>query len=197
MIDSIFGKLVEKSPTVAIVDVGGIRFKLNISVPAYDRLPKIGAEIDLLTYLHVKEDILALYAFTEEDERKLFLLLIAITGIGPRSAITILSGTNPRDFKNRIVAGDVKSLTNVPGIGPKTAKRIIIELKEKFVTFEDDENLDFLTDMPSPYLNDAILALMSLGYKRHQCQRALKELEKDGQLSGGLETVLKKALAKM
>ena len=197
MIDSIFGKLVEKSPTVAIVDVGGIRFKLNISVPAYDRLPKIGAEIDLLTYLHVKEDILALYAFTEEDERKLFLLLIAITGIGPRSAMTILSGTNPRDFKNRIVAGDVKSLTNVPGIGPKTAKRIIIELKEKFVTFEDDENLDFLTDMPSPYLNDAILALMSLGYKRHQCQRALKELEKDGQLSGGLETVLKKALAKM
>ena len=197
MIDSIFGKLVEKSPTVAIVDVGGIRFKLNISVPAYDRLPKIGAEIDLLTYLHVKEDILALYAFTEEDERKLFLLLIAITGIGPRSAITILSGTNPRDFKNRIVAGDVKSLTNVPGIGPKTAKRIIIELKEKFVTFEDDEKLDFLTDMPSPYLNDAILALMSLGYKRHQCQRALKELEKDGQLSGGLETVLKKALAKM
>lgn len=197
MIDSIFGKLVEKSPTVAIVDVGGIRFKLNISVPAYDRLPKIGAEIDLLTYLHVKEDILALYAFTEEDERKLFLLLIAITGIGPRSAITILSGTNPRDFKNRIVAGDVKSLTNVPGIGPKTAKRIIIELKEKFVTFEDDENLGFLTDMQSPYLNDAILALMSLGYKRHQCQRALKELEKDGQLSGGLETVLKKALAKM
>jgi len=197
MIDSIFGKLVEKSPTVAIVDVGGIRFKLNISVPAYDRLPKIGAEIDLLTYLHVKEDILALYAFTEEDERKLFLLLIAITGIGPRSAMTILSGTNPRDFKNRIVAGDVKSLTNVPGIGPKTAKRIIIELKEKFVTFEDDENLDFLTDMPSPYLNDAILALMSLGYKRHQCQRALKELEKDGQLTGGLEMVLKKALAKM
>ena len=197
MIDSIFGKLVEKSPTVAILDVGGIRFKLNISVPAYDRLPKIGAEIDLLTYLHVKEDILALYAFTEEDERKLFLLLIAITGIGPRSAITILSGTNPRDFKNRIVAGDVKSLTNVPGIGPKTAKRIIIELKEKFVTFEDDENLGFLTDMQSPYLNDAILALMSLGYKRHQCQRALKELEKDGQLSGGLETVLKKALAKM
>ena len=197
MIDSIFGKLVEKSPTVAIVDVGGIRFKLNISVPAYDRLPKIGAEIDLLTYLHVKEDILALYAFPEEDERKLFLLLIAITGIGPRSAMTILSGTNPRDFKNRIVAGDVKSLTNVPGIGPKTAKRIIIELKEKFVTFEDDENLDFLTDMPSPYLNDAILALMSLGYKRHQCQRALKELEKDGQLSGGLEMVLKKALAKM
>ncbi len=197
MIDSIFGKLVEKSPTVAIVDVGGIRFKLNISVPAYDRLPKIGAEIDLLTYLHVKEDILALYAFTEEDERKLFLLLIAITGIGPRSAMTILSGTNPRDFKNRIIAGDVKSLTNVPGIGPKTAKRIIIELKEKFVTFEDDENLGFLTDMQSPYLNDAILALMSLGYKRHQCQRALKELEKDGQLSGGLETVLKKALAKM
>jgi len=197
MIDSIFGKLVEKSPTIAIVDVGGIRFKLNISVPAYDRLPKIGAEIDLLTYLHVKEDILALYAFTEEDERKLFLLLIAITGIGPRSAMTILSGTNPRDFKNRIVAGDVKSLTNVPGIGPKTAKRIIIELKEKFVTFEDDENLGFLSDMQSPYLNDAILALMSLGYKRHQCQRALRELEKDGQLSGGLETVLKKALAKM
>ncbi|NQU28045.1 MAG: Holliday junction branch migration protein RuvA [Candidatus Marinimicrobia bacterium] len=197
MIDSIFGKLVKKSPTAAIVDVGGIRFELNISVPAYDRLPKTGAEIDLLTYLHVREDILKLYAFVEEDERKLFLLLIAITGIGPRSAMTILSGTNPKDFKNRIIAGDVKSLTNVPGIGPKTAKRIIIELKEKFVNFEDDENLDYLSEVQSPYFNDAILALMSLGYKRHQCQRALKELEKDGQLAGGLEMVLKKALAKM
>jgi len=197
MIDSIFGKLVKKSPTAAIVDVGGIRFELNISVPAYDRLPKTGAEIDLLTYLHVREDILNLYAFVEEDERKLFLLLIAITGIGPRSAMTILSGTNPKDFKNRIIAGDVKSLTNVPGIGPKTAKRIIIELKEKFVSFEDDENLDYLSEVQSPYFNDAILALMSLGYKRHQCQRALKELEKDGQLAGGLEMVLKKALAKM
>lgn len=197
MIDSIFGKLVKKSPTAAIVDVGGIRFELNISVPAYDRLPKTGAEIDLLTYLHVREDILKLYAFVEEDERKLFLLLIAITGIGPRSAMTILSGTNPKDFKNRIIAGDVKSLTNVPGIGPKTAKRIIIELKEKFVSFEDDENLDYLSEVQSPYFNDAILALMSLGYKRHQCQRALKELEKDGQLAGGLEMVLKKALAKM
>ncbi|MFH1853532.1 MAG: Holliday junction branch migration protein RuvA [Candidatus Neomarinimicrobiota bacterium] len=197
MIDSITGKIAAKTPTVLVVDVGGIRFKIHISVPTCERLPKVGEAVDLLTYLHVREDILALYGFAIEEERKLFLLLIGITGIGPRSAMTILSGTNPAEFKRRIVAGDVKSLTSVPGIGPKTAKRIIVELKEKFVDFEDDENMEFLTSTESPVVSDALMALMSLGYKRQQSQRALRDLEQSGQLSGGLESILKKALAKM
>lgn len=197
MIDSIAGRLHSKQPTEIVIDINGFRLKLNISVPTYDRLPNKDETVDLLTYLHVREDILNLYGFSSVEERKLFLLLIAITGIGPRSAMTILSGTNPREFKNRIIAGDVKSLTRVPGIGPKTAKRIILELKEKFVVFQEDDNLDFLSTETTPLHNDAILALMSLGYRRSQSQRVLKELEKDGQLSGGLETIIKKALSKM
>ncbi len=196
MIDSISGLLHFKQPTEVVIDIQGLRYKLKISIPTYEHLPETGKSVDLLAYLHVREDILDLYGFSHDDERKLFLLLIGISGIGPRSAITILSGTNPREFKNRIIAGDVKSLTRVPGIGPKTAKRIILELKEKFVIQEDD-NLEFLTTEAIPQHNDAILALMSLGYKRHQSQKVLKELEQDGQLSGGLEAIIKKALSKM
>lgn len=196
MIDSISGKLASKLPPFAIIDVGGMRFRINISIPTFQKLPDTGQSIELLTYLHVREDILDLYGFSEIEERDLFLLLIGISGIGPRSAQSILSGTNPAEFKNRIVAGDVKSLTVIPGIGAKTAKRIIVELKEKFMD-QDDENLDFLSADQSSHMNDALMALMSLGYKRNQCQKVLKELEQEGQLSGGLETVIKLALKKM
>ncbi len=197
MIDSISGKLVSKTPPAAIIAVGGIRFRIHISVPTFQRLPDKGEPVELLTYLQVREDILDLYGFGTSDERDLFLLLIAISGIGPRSAQSILSGTNPPEFKKRIIAGDVKALTVIPGIGAKTAKRIIVELKEKFIDQGADEELDFLSADQSPQMNDALLALMSLGYKRNQCQKVLKALEKDGQLAGGLETVIKLALKKM
>ena len=132
LIDSISGKLFAKNPTEAIVDIGGIRFRIHISVSAYDSLPGQGEPVELLTHLHVKEDILDLYGFKDHAERSLFMNLNTISGIGPRSAMNILSGTNPDEFKSRIIAGDVKSLTVIPGIGAKTAKRIIVELKEKF-----------------------------------------------------------------
>lgn len=196
MLDSIYGRLQQKKPTEAVIDISGMRFMVNISVPTYERLPAVGEPVELLSYLHVKEDILALYGFWKNEERQLFMLLIGISGIGPRSAMTILSGTNPNEFKNKIVTDDVKSLTNVPGIGPKTAKRIIVELKEKFVNFQDDD-MEFLSESGSTQLNDAVMALMALGFKRQQCQQALKKLEKEGQLDGGLESVIKKALAKM
>ena len=198
MIDSISGLLIQKNPTYAVVDVGGIRLKVNITISTYERLPSTGSKTELLVYLHVREDILALYGFDHDDQRSMFLLLIAISGIGPRSAMGILSGASIAEFKKRIVAGDVKSLTVIPGIGAKTAKRIIVELKEKFVTEKDDDiSMLFDAEKVPDEMNDAIQALQSLGYSRAQAHKAMKKLEKSGDLTGNLEELLKKALKKM
>jgi Holliday junction DNA helicase RuvA len=198
MIDSISGLLIQKIPTCAVVDVGGIRLKVNITISTYERLPSIGSNTELLVYLHVREDILALYGFDHEDQRSMFLLLIGISGIGPRSAMGILSGASISEFKKRIVAGDVKSLTVIPGIGPKTAKRIIVELKEKFVMEKDDDiSMLFDAEKVPDEMDDTIQALQSLGYSRAQAHKAMKKLEKSGDLTGNLEELLKKALKKM
>ena len=196
--DSITGKLFAKSPTEAIVDINGIRFRVHISISTYESLPSVGSPVELLTPLHVKEDILDLFGFKDSSERNLFINLNTITGIGPRSAMNILSGTNPDEFKNRIVSGDVQSLTVIPGIGPKTAKRIIVELKEKFASdFDGKDELGFMESNESSSVKDAVNALLSLGYKPAQINKTLKDLEKAGDLFGGLEEIIRKALAKM
>ena len=196
--ESISGKLYAKNPTEAIVDIGGIRFRIHISVSAYDSLPEQEKSVELLTHLHVKEDILDIYGFKDHAERSLFMNLNTISGIGPRSAMNILSGTNPDEFRSRIVAGDVKSLTVIPGIGAKTAKRIIVELKEKFVADLDEKNeLGFIENGDSSIVKDAANALQSLGYKTGQVNKTLTDLESAGELSGRLEEIIRKALAKM
>ena len=196
--ESIFGKLISKSSTEAIVDIGGIRFRIHISVSTYDSLPEKGKSVELLTHLHVKEDILDLYGFNDIQERSLFMNLNRISGIGPRSAMNILSGTNPDEFKKRIIAGDVKSLVVIPGIGAKTAKRIIVELKEKFATDLDEVNeLGFTEYKDMGMVRDAANALQSLGYKAVHVNKTLKELDRAGDLSGGLEEIVRKALARM
>ncbi len=197
MIDSIFGKLIKKEPTYAVTDIDGIRFKINISVSTYEKLPTTGGPVELLTYLHVREDILDLYGFSEDTERDLFIKLISVSGIGPRSAITILSGATPKEFKNRIISENVKSLTAIPGIGPKTAKRIILELKEKFIG--EDVNITNLigAEKISDEINDVIQALLSLGYKRGQINEALEKIKDTDELEGSVEILIKKALSKM
>ena len=198
LINSINGVLFSKSPTEAIIDIGGIRFKIHITVATYEVLPKKGDYVDILTHLHVKEDILDLYGFKDGDERELFFNLNLISGIGPRSAMNILSGTNPMEFKSRIIDGDVKSLTVIPGIGAKTAKRIIVELKEKFETDVIDKNdLGLVDNGDNKIIKDASNALQSLGYKSNQVNKILKDLESSGELSGGLEEIIRKALAKI
>ena len=198
LIDSISGKLFVKNPTEAIIDIGGFRFRVNISVSAYESLPRQGEQVDLLTYLHVKEDILNLFGFKDNSERSLFMNLNTISGIGPRSAMNILSGTNPDEFKSQIIAGDVKSLTVIPGIGAKTAKRIIVELKEKFSNDLDGKNeLGFTEDGDSSVVKDAANALKSLGYKAGQVNKTLIDLERDGEMPEELESIIRKALAKM
>ena len=199
LLESISGIVFIKQPTRLVVDIGGIRFQVNISISCYESLPEEGKQIEILTFLHVKDDILDLYGFKDLSERSLFKYLNMISGIGPRSAMNILSGTNPEEFKNQIVAGDVKSLTVIPGIGAKTAKRIIVELKEKF---EADKNvkddLGFIDDTSdSDLIKNVRNALQSLGYKSSQINNTMKELDQLGELSGSIEEVIKKALSKM
>jgi len=198
LISSISGVLFSKSPSEAILDVGGIRFLLHISFATYEILPDKGNTVDILTHLHVKEDILDLYGFKDEDERALFFNLNLISGIGPRSAMNILSGTNPMEFKSRIIDGDVKSLTVIPGIGTKTAKRIIVELKEKFENdINEKDDLGFTENSDIRLVKDAANALQSLGYKSNQVNKILKDLESSDELTGGLEEIIRKALAKI
>lgn len=169
---------------------------VRLTLTAFQGLPGEGKAVELKTYFNVRDDGMDLFGFSGEDERNLFLLLNMVSGIGPKSAVNILSGTNPGQFRNRIIAGDVKSLTVIPGIGQKTAKRIIVELKEKF-TEDDDDSLPIMDAENMDLVNDAVNGLMGLGYKRGQVNRALRKLEEQGDLSGNLEEILKKALANM
>ena len=198
MVNSISGKLVFKDPTIANVEVGGFVFNISISLASYEKLPEVNDNISLLTHLHVKEDILELYGFSDETERSLFLNLNKINGIGPRSAMNILSGTSPVEFKQKIIDGDVKSLTSIPGIGAKTAKRIIVELKEVFsVDSNLSDNLGFENKKENFVIRDAQSALKSLGYKENQISKAISHLKKDSNMPDKLEDVIRKILKEL
>ena len=195
MIDQINGIILNKKESYVIILVGGIGFKVNMSDYGLQTLPNQGDKVQISTYLHVREDILDLYGFSDVIERNTFHLLTSISGIGPKLALTILSGIEPKKLKDRVVNGDVAALTSVPGVGNKTAKRIIIELKEKF-TKSDDISLGIndLDISKTKIFKDAVDALESLGYKKTHAINACKKLQKNNELVGELESVIKKAL---
>lgn len=178
-----------------VLDVGGLSFRVTIPIPTYDRLPDVNKQVEILTYLNVREDALDLYGFVSEDELSLFKMLIGITKIGPKLAIGIISGTTPEDFRRRIITDDVDALTALPGIGPKTARRIIVELKEKFVT-ADVEGIMRAGDVISDEFGDALSALASLGFPRANAFKILTEMKRDGEFEGGLEKIIRLALSK-
>ena len=195
MIDSIKGTLVKKNPTSVIIDVGGIRLGVPITLATFEKIPDPNQAVELLTYLHVREDIMELYGFYDDHERDVFMQLNSISGIGPRSAMNILSGTNPIEFKKKIIDSDVASLTSIPGIGTKTAKRIIVELKDKFTDQETGSDLDFLlVSSDKDKIDDVTKVLISLGYKRSAINQVIKKLvSKDG-LDENIEDIIKGAL---
>tara|TARA_B100000686_G_C16402796_1_gene768155 strand:- start:172 stop:762 length:591 start_codon:yes stop_codon:yes gene_type:complete len=195
MIVNIRGKLIQKNPTDIIIDVGGLGYSCSISTNTYDHLPNIGKEISLLTYFHVMENNQALFAFFEETERELFLMLIGVSGIGPKTAIILLSSISPEEFKKRLIAGEVSMLTALPGIGPKTARRIIVELKDKFVKLSPEElpkeDIDLI-----PEVSDAYDALLALGFPMQDIRNAIGKIqEKHKDIDA--EEIIKKVLAKL
>ena len=189
MIDFISGKLVQKFPNFVVINANGIGYKINISLNSYEKLNDDNEPLTILTYLSISENNHDLYGFIEKDERELFLLLISVSGIGPKTAINMLSSVSPNDFKSRLIAGEVKMLTSLPGIGTKTAKRIIIELKDKFVNTSKDE----LPIEANEENVDAFYALKNLGFQNQMIHEAINKVvnQKDDLTT---ENLIKEAL---
>jgi len=196
MITRIRGKLLQAGLTSIVVDVGGVGYEILVSLATHGRLPREGAEVEVLTHLHHKDDTMVLFGFMTEDERELFRMLIGIPGIGPKSAIGMLSGMSVEDFKAAIARGDEKMLKTVPGVGSKIASRLIVELKERiglapaYQAFSKELEL---TEQQKQ-LYDAVLALIKLGYTQAAAQKALKRVLEDTKEKGTLEELVKKAL---
>ena len=196
MIYQIKGKLISKDMDFVVLEVGGIGLKISSTLNTIRAINSEG-EVLLYTYLHVREDALDLYGFYSLLEKEVFLLLIGISGIGPKLANTILSGILPDELKDKIISGDINALTSVPGVGSKTAKRIIIELKDKFIKIEKG-SIGFSEKIDSKLYTDASNALSSLGYNPKQSELALdKVFNSKDQNKDNIEVIIKAALKKL
>ena len=196
MIYQVKGRLISKDKDFVVLEVGGIGLKISSTLNTIRGINKDG-EVLLYTYLHVREDALDLYGFHSLVEKEVFLLLIGISGIGPKLANTILSGILPGDLKEKIISGDINSLTSVPGVGSKTAKRIIVELKDKFTKMEEG-SIGYSEKVDTKLYADALNALSSLGYNSKQSKLALEKVFNSiDQNKVSIEDVIKAALKKL
>ncbi len=172
MIEYLEGILAAKEPMTAVVDVGGVAFAVHVSLHTHDTLPAAGERVRLLTHLHVREDAMQLYGFAHVEERRLFLQLQGISGIGARMALNILSGISPDDLRLRVSSGDIGALTRIPGIGKKTAERIVVELRDSFAKGIDEKERAAAGGRLS-VRDEALLALQALGYNRASAEKAI------------------------
>jgi len=176
MINFISGKLIKKNPASVVVENGGIGFNVLISSNTYQYLPELNEKVKLNTYLYVREDQLTLFGFYDEKERGLFLTLISISGIGAKGAIKILSGIAPDKFVEVVAAEDVSYLTKIPGIGKKSAQRIIVELREKLPALSATK--EAVAGIEPDKYDQALQALGVLGLSHQESRRALEKLTK-------------------
>ncbi len=198
MITFLHGKVVEKKPTRVVLDVGGVGYEVNIPLSSYDCLPPIEEMCRILTYDYVREDNHQLFGFMTDAERQMFVMLMSVTGIGPKLAMGVLSGISVKEIKLAVVSGDVKRLSSISGIGRKTAERMVVELKHKMGEADALEAVAgaaeaFPADMK---LRDAILALVALGYKHVDARKMIADSVRGGDMEGKtIEEIVKGALA--
>lgn len=179
MIAHIRGKLLVKHPNQAVVETGGVGYDVTISVPTFSDLPAVGAEVALHIHTHVREDVIALYGFLRPSEKLLFEKLITVSGIGPKLAITILSGMAADEMVGAIRANDIARLTRIPGIGKKTAERMVLELRDKLP--EVSPTMVAVVPTLSGTEEDVLSALVNLGYQRAAAEKALAVAARNGQ----------------
>lgn len=191
MIAHLRGKLLAKHPNQAIVEAGGVGYDVTITVPTFSDLPGVGGEVALYIHTHVREDALALYGFLRSAEKQLFEKLITVSGIGPKLAITILSGMAADEMVGAIRGNDSARLTRIPGIGKKTAERMVLELRDKLPTQSAGE----IAAKPaiSAVEEDVLSALVNLGYQRPAAEKALAAVSKNGK-SESFEVMFREAL---
>lgn len=196
MIAHLRGKLLHKTPQQAIVEAGGVGYDVMITVPTFSALPNDGAEVSLFIHTHVREDALALFGFTDATEKRVFEKLLSISGIGPKLAMTILSGLSVDRLVNAIRAQDHAMLTKIPGVGKKTAERVTLELKDK---------LDDLAITPAgaatpigAIAEDVLSALVNLGYQRTAAQRAIEAaIDREPAAKDHFETLFRASMTAM
>ena len=191
MIAHLRGKLIARHPNQAIVETMGVGYDVTITVPTFSELPSAGSEVALHIHTHVREDQIALYGFLRPEEKQLFEKLITVSGIGPKLAITILSGMAADDMTGAIRGNDIARLTRIPGIGKKTAERMVLELRDKLPPMGADR-VNMVPSL-SAIQEDVLSALQNLGYQRAAAEKAVTSIEKDG----SFETMFRAALAAM
>jgi len=193
MIAQLTGILVAKSPNAAVVEVHGVGFHVLVSLPCFYDLPEPGKQVSLFTHLHVREDAVQLFGFLDPLERALFQLLIGVAGIGPKLALNILSGLPARELEAALDAGDVARLVSIPGVGRKTAERLVLELREKARALrgegEREERRGGDVD------REAVSALINLGYRRADAELAVKSARAAG--ADDLESAIRQALRRL
>ena len=193
MIAHLRGRLLAKHPNQVIVEAGGVGYDVTISVPTFTDLPAAGTEVALHIHTHVREDALALFGFLHPEEKQLFERLIQVSGIGPKLAITILSGMAAVEMVSAIRGGDLARLTRIPGIGKKTAERMVVELRDKLAAFEATP----ASPLVSAVEEDVLSALFNLGYQRTSAERALMAAAKSSGAGASFDTLFRESLNRL
>jgi Holliday junction DNA helicase RuvA len=192
MIGFLTGKIISKKPTKILVDVNGVGYQINISITTFEKLGDVNSPVSLFTYLSVREDALDLYGFSTEAEKEMFRLLISVSGIGPKLAQSILSGIQIEELKEALQVGNISRLVAIPGIGRKTAERLLIELRDKVEKLAEE----FIEVYNAKFAikNDAVSALVSLGYNVKTAEKVVRDiLEKSPGAS--IEDLVKNSLS--
>jgi len=191
------GVLVEKHPTRVVVDVGGVGYEVFVPLSSYDRLPRKDDPCKILTYDYVREDQHQLFGFVTEAERRMFVLLMGTSGIGPKLALSALSGLTVRELKAAVVEGDVKRLSSIQGVGRKMAERLVVELRDRISAGEALEAVAGAAE-PAPQdarARDAVLALLALGYKQDAARKMVRQAMAGKEPPEDVEAIIRRALA--
>lgn len=193
MITFLEGILEEKQPGRAVINVGGVGYDVHVPLSSFDRLPPEGAKTRILIYHHITDVSQVLFGFATGEERRMFTLLLGVSGVGPKIAVAALSGLSVRELKIALIESDVKRLSAISGIGKKTAERIIVELRDKFTAGEALETLAGPDELPGDHrLRDAAMALIALGYKQDDARKMVKALKLE--TSTSVEDLIRMAL---
>ncbi len=197
MINQITGKILQKSPTEATLDVGGVGFQVFIPVTTFDRLPDTGETVTIFTHLHVREDAMQLFGFSTKQEKELFRKLITISGVGPKLAQTVMSGLSYDELIRAIQQGNVLQLNKIAGVGKKTAERLVVELRDKLTEVQLAEEHPGVKTTDTIQA-EALLALTTLGYSRNASENALRGAiaERNGE-NVTIEELIKAALRRL
>ncbi len=195
MIAHLTGKLTHKSPDHIVVDVNGVGYQVFVPLSTFYALPDVGREVSLNIHTHLREAALKLFGFYTEEELKIFEQLITINKVGPKLAVTILSGMSPADLLSAINSSDVGKLNTIPGIGRKMAERLTLEMRDKLANISRKFAAKTEDSVPRNGLfDDALSALVNLGYKKNEVEKTLKSIYSQGQQKDSLENLIKKSL---